>query len=66
MGQGQYKDFQATYLYCDRCGRSMPVVERLVLILPDGELYDYVCRQCGQVTGDKKVSSEKPDAGFYI
>lgn len=44
----------------------MPVVERLVLILPDGELYDYVCRQCGQVTGEKKVSSEKPDAGFYI
>ncbi len=33
----------------------MPVRERLLLLLPDGDLYDYVCQQCGSVVGDKKT-----------
>ena len=51
----QYEDLQATYLYCDNCGGSMPVKEYLLLILPDGELYDYRCAGCGAVLGDKKT-----------
>jgi len=34
----QYEDLQATFLYCNRCGGSMPVREKLLLILPDGYL----------------------------
>jgi hypothetical protein len=33
----------------------MPVRQRLLLILPDGELYDYCCLQCGAVVGEKKT-----------
>jgi len=51
----QYEDLQATYLYCNNCGGSMPVRQRLLLILPDGELYDYRCLQCGAVVGEKKT-----------
>jgi uncharacterized Zn finger protein len=51
----QYEDLQATYLYCNHCGGSMPVRERLLLILPDGELYDYRCLECGAVLGEKKT-----------
>ena len=57
----QYKDFIATRLYCHNCKASMPVVEKLLLILPDGYLYEYICRDCGQVLGDKKVSLNKED-----
>ena len=57
----QYKDFTATYLYCDKCVSSMPVRERLLLILPDGYLYEYLCQGCGQTVGDKKVSLSKDD-----
>jgi hypothetical protein len=35
----QYDDLKATYLFCNNCGGSMPVKERLLLILPDGYLY---------------------------
>ncbi len=35
----QYEDLQATFLYCNRCGGSMPVREKLLLILPDGYLF---------------------------
>ncbi len=53
----QYDDLQATYLYCNNCGGSMPVRERLLLVLPDGELYDYCCSVCGAVLGDKKTKA---------
>jgi uncharacterized Zn finger protein len=57
----QYKDFSATRLYCDSCGCSMSVRERLLLILPDGYLYEYLCQGCGKAVGDKKVSLSKED-----
>ena len=51
----QYDDLQATYLYCNVCGSSMPVRERLLLVLPDGDLHEYLCTGCGSVVGDKKT-----------
>ncbi|OQX87568.1 MAG: cytoplasmic protein [Thermoplasmata archaeon] len=57
----QYKDFVANRLYCANCKRSMPVRERLLLILPDGYLYEYICEECGDVVGDKKVSLKRED-----
>lgn len=57
----QYKDFTATRLYCDNCGCSMSVKERLLLILPDGYLYEYICVGCGKTVGDKRVSLSEQD-----
>jgi len=57
----QYDDFQATYLYCNTCGGSMPVRERLLLILPDGNLFEYICVKCGSVVGDKKTKLSDQD-----
>ena len=60
----QYDDLQATYLYCNNCSSSMPVRERLLLILPDGYLYEYICSNCGQVVGDKKTKLKTQDRVF--
>ena len=57
----QYEDLQATYLYCNKCGHSMPVKERLLLILPDGYLFEYLCVNCGSVVGDKKTKLSPED-----
>jgi uncharacterized Zn finger protein len=51
----QFDEFNASSLYCNNCGESMPVRERLLLILPDGNLYEYYCSSCGSVVGDKKT-----------
>jgi len=51
----QFDELNATSLYCNNCGASMPVQQRLLLILPDGNLYEYYCSQCGSVVGDKKT-----------
>jgi hypothetical protein len=50
-----YKDFDATELFCPQCRRSVPVRKRLLLILPEGEKYDYNCVYCGSSIGDKMV-----------
>ena len=57
----QFDDLKATSLYCHACGGSMPVRERLLLILPDGYLFEYHCTSCGEVLGDKKTKLKESD-----
>jgi hypothetical protein len=54
-----YKDFDATELFCPRCKRAVPVRKRLLLILPNGEKYDYTCIYCGSSIGDKMVTDRE-------
>ncbi len=56
---GQYQDFHATALYCPRCRQAMPVRSRLLLILPDGELHEYLCGVCATSVGTKTVRQER-------
>jgi hypothetical protein len=56
--QQAYKDFDATELFCLHCERAVPVRKRLLLILPEGEKYDYNCVYCGASIGDKMVTGK--------
>jgi predicted RNA-binding Zn-ribbon protein involved in translation (DUF1610 family) len=49
----QFERLQATELYCPKCGRAMPVRERLLLVLPEGDKYEYLCAVCGTSVGDR-------------
>jgi len=49
----QYGAFQASLLYCPQCKQATPTRERLLLVLPNGNLYEYLCAQCGTSTGSK-------------
>lgn len=49
----QYGSFTASMLYCPKCGQATPARERLLLVLPTGNLYEYLCVQCGTSTGSK-------------
>jgi DNA-directed RNA polymerase subunit RPC12/RpoP len=51
--QAQFEEFEATELYCSRCRRAVPVRKFLLLILPDGDKYEYRCSYCGNKVGDK-------------
>jgi hypothetical protein len=55
--QQQFDTFTASTLYCEKCRAAMPVRERLLLILPDRELYDYLCTGCGSSVGSREVTS---------
>ena len=56
---GQFEDFKASALYCPRCKRAMPVRSRLLLVLPDGELHEYLCKACASSLGTKTVRQQK-------
>ncbi len=51
-----FQEFQASVLFCGRCRTPQPVRERLLLILPDGELHEYLCTACGSSVGSRKVT----------
>ncbi len=52
--QEQFKDFQASSLYCPKCRKAQKVNKRLLLILPDGDLYEYRCSVCNESLGRQK------------
>jgi hypothetical protein len=60
----QYRDFDATELYCPHCRRAVPVRKRLLLVLAEGDKYDYTCIYAaprggkGFGSGARKGSSE--------
>ena len=51
--KADFDQFEATELYCTECGRAVPVRKSLLLILPDGDKYEYRCQYCGNTVGDK-------------
>ena len=57
---GDFDEFQASVLFCNRCRGPRPVRERLLLVLPDGELHEYLCTGCGASVGSRKVTAPPP------
>ena len=59
-GSDVYKDFDATELYCPKCKRPVPVRKRLLLVLPEGDKYEYLCAYCAETVGTKIDKQSKP------
>jgi hypothetical protein len=55
--KNQFKTLRASSLYCQRCKVARPVRERLLLVLPDREIYDYLCTECGSSVGSREVKA---------
>jgi len=52
-----FDQLNATLLHCNQCRQAMPVRARLLLVLPDGELSEYLCQRCGSSLGTKTERS---------
>ena len=57
MSEQQFENFTASSLYCAKCKAAMPVRERLLLILPDKEIFDYLCTGCASSVGQREVTA---------
>ena len=51
--ESDFNELEATELYCGECRQAVPVRKRLLLVLPEGDKYEYQCRYCGAKVGDK-------------
>lgn len=56
MAQQQFGQFTASELYCPKCKSSQPVRERLLLVLPTGELHEFLCSNCATSLGKRTVT----------
>lgn len=57
-----YDEFEAMELYCPNCGQAVPVRKSLLLVLPEGDKYEYRCKYCGGTVGDK-IDRSSPFGG---
>jgi hypothetical protein len=55
--QQQFENFTASTLYCEKCRATTPVREKLLLVLPDREIFDYLCTECGSSVGQREVTA---------
>ena len=56
MPKSQFENLRASSLWCNKCKSAMPVRERLLLVLADREIYDYLCTGCGESLGGREVT----------
>lgn len=57
--QSSFGQFEASELFCSRCRRAVPVRKRLLLILPEGDKYEYLCAHCSNSLGTKMEFEER-------
>ncbi len=57
----QFERLTASELYCPRCRQAQPVRERLLLVLPGAELYEYRCGVCQTSLASREVSQSPPE-----
>ena len=55
-----YQEFDAMELYCPRCKKAVQVRKRLLLVLPEGDKYEYLCAFCSATVGTKMDRQAKP------
>lgn len=53
----QFENFRASELFCPKCRVARPVRERLLLVLPGSELFEYRCTVCGTSVGEREAKA---------
>lgn len=56
----QFDQLEASVLFCPQCQQAVPVRKRLLLALPEGDKYDYLCVYCGNSAGTKTEQNQNP------
>lgn len=56
----QFEQLRASELHCPKCKVLRPVREKLLLVLPHGEIHAYRCAVCGETLGTREVTQAPP------
>jgi hypothetical protein len=55
-----FQRMEASLLACPKCKVAVPVRKRLLLILPEGNKYEYICPQCASTCGSTIEPDDEP------
>ena len=53
MDTPSFQKLEATSLYCPECKVAVPVRKRLLIVLPEGDKFEYLCTHCASSLGTK-------------
>ncbi|HCX90000.1 MAG: cytoplasmic protein [Deltaproteobacteria bacterium CG12_big_fil_rev_8_21_14_0_65_43_10] len=53
MNNASFQQLEATSLYCPHCKVAVPVRKRLLIVLPEGDKFEYLCSHCASSLGSK-------------
>lgn len=53
MNNASFQQLEATSLYCPQCKVAVPVRKRLLIVLPEGDKFEYLCSYCASSLGSK-------------
>jgi hypothetical protein len=56
----EFDQLEATELYCPQCRAAVPVRKFLLLALPEGDKYEYLCAYCATSVGSKIDKNSEP------
>jgi hypothetical protein len=59
MPESTFEELEAAELLCPKCQKPVPVRKILLLILPEGDKYDYLCAYCATSVGTKTISRRR-------
>jgi hypothetical protein len=59
-----FERMEASLLACPKCKRAVKVRKRLLLVLPQGDKYLYVCPDCGSTCGET-IETPPPLVGKF-
>ena len=62
--ESDFSELEATELYCGECRQAVSVRKHLLLVLPEGDKYEYRCQYCGAKVGDK-IDRTARSKGFF-
>ena len=65
MTPDAFQQLEATLLFCPKCREAVPVRKRLLLILPEGNKFEYLCTACSSICGDK-IEPDRPEQRRYL
>lgn len=60
----QFDEFNAQSLYCPKCKAAVSVTKKMLLILPNGNLYNYICKNCGKSLGSQTDTQKDINPDF--
>jgi hypothetical protein len=66
MAGDAFEQLEATLLLCPKCRVAVPVRKRLLLILPQGNKFEYICTRCASICGDKMEPDVPPPERRYM
>jgi len=59
MDNASFQQLEATSLYCPQCKVAVPVRKRLLIVLPEGDKFEYLCSYCASSLGTKVEPQSK-------